>query len=214
MRKKRRTAAQKRATQKLVALNKRRARASKAPARRRTAAGKAPVRRSNPIRRSVARKTPVRRRNPIKKGVVEQHIMPALIAGAGAVGLDAAWANLPIPASIKNGPFRHVAKAGAAVIGVELLKRSKVVKAKTADQLGTGALTVIAHQVITDLIKTNAPQINLGDDNMGYYDNGMGYYDTGMGYLSPALPSPQDNNFRSDAPLASNPELSYYGNSY
>ncbi len=182
---KRRTAAQKRATAKMIAANRRRGRA---PARRKKATRKR--RRSNPVgyyvsnprrrtrrkRRSVAARR-TRRRNPSMRGIVNSMIVPAATAGAGALALDVLWGYVPVPANIKTGPMRHVAKGlGAIAMGWGV---GKVASKRTGDMMALGALTVIFHTAFRELTAQYAPQIALGYYSAGQpvgYDPSLGMY--------------------------------------
>lgn len=164
--------------------------------RRRLKSKKTTAKRRSPVRRRVstrtARKTR-RRRNPIRSrglsGIVNTTLMPAAIAGAGAVGLDVIWGYAPIPETLKVGPMRYVAKAAGA-IGLGMLA-GMVTKKSTADQLATGAMTVVMYQAMKDGMTRFAPNIQMGEylnyDQMGYYGSGMNpaYSGSDMGmYLS------------------------------
>lgn len=167
--------------------------------RRRRTSKKKTVARRRPTRRistRPARKTR-RRRNPIKtrglSGVVNQ-IMPAATAAVGALGLDLIWGYAPIPESLKTGNMRFVVKAAGA-IGLGMLA-GMVVKKSTADQLATGALTVVLHNAMRDGMANFAPNIQLGeymnnDETLGYwgagYNPGMSEYlpNSNQGDLSP-----------------------------
>lgn len=175
---KRRTPAQKAATRKLVAMNKRRGKPAKrrSPAR---AATPAKRRRRNPIaapakrRRAYSASAPAvrrRRRNPIKaRGIMNTMITPAITAAGGALALDIAWAYAPIPENLKVGNLKHVAKAAGAV-GMAMLA-GQVVKQKTAEAMGVGALTVVFHDALKEIINTNMPALKM--DGMGYYNAGQ-----------------------------------------
>ncbi len=199
----RRSAAQRAATKKLVALNRRRRR--KNPSRRRRAykatrtLTPARRRRRNPAKRrrrsyprpsaqtaSRAGRTLRRyRRNPVRRNMLDTMVFPALTATTGALALDIAWANLPLPANIKAGPFKHVAK-GLGAVGMAWLA-GMVVRPKTAEALGVGALTVVLHQAAREFIGQAMPQLN-----MGYYNAGMpagGYDNNNMGLYVQSQPS-------------------------
>lgn len=180
-RKARRTAAQKRATAKLVALNRskrRRSNPSRAAAYRQVATMSNPIkrrrRRRNPLS-TVARRRVARRRNPINGGI-SRMVMPAVTGAAGALALDVAFGYLPIPATLKAGPLRHIVKAAGA-IGLSIIA-GKVVKKSTAEAMGIGALTVIAHDMAKEAVTKFAPQVKM--DGVGLYVNGMGYYNPAM----------------------------------
>jgi len=197
MAKKQRTAAQKRATAKLVAFNRRKARGKsapvkrrrKAPAKRRSTGRAAPVARRRASSVAKRRAAPLRRRrNPIKRkaGMVDTYLYPALIASSGALAVDIIWSYLPIPDAIKVGPMRHPAKVAIAV-GASMLA-GNVVNKDTADLMGVGAITVIGHNALRELVGTYVPGLKMdgigymspaviaGQENMGYYPDGMGYY--------------------------------------
>lgn len=191
-RKKPRTAAQKRATRKLVALN--RARKSNPIRKRRASLPAVAKRRSNPVKRTTktaatqaGRVLRYRRRNPIsRKGIMDRMVFPAVTATSGALALDAVWAYLPLPVNVRTGPLRHAFKGlGAIALG---WGASKVVKKTTADSMAMGALTVVLHNAAREALATFAPGVRM--DGMGYYsagypvgpaNNDMGLYVGGPG---------------------------------
>lgn len=176
---KRRSAAQRAATKRLVAFNKarksnpirrrRRARSAVAAAPRRSVR-----RRRNPIG-SVRRRIHRRRRNPIAmKGLLHSLVMPALTASTGALLLDVLWAKLPIPANLKGGSLQYVTK-GIGAIGLSLLaEKSKLVNRQTAEALGVGALTVVFHDALRGVLKGIVPQLGFSE-----YVSGLGYINAG-----------------------------------
>lgn len=119
------------------------------------------------------------------KGITNQ-LLPAVTAAGGALALDVMWAYVPLPENLKTGPMRHVVKAAGA-IGLGMLA-GMVMKKDTANQLATGALTVVLHGAMRDMASRFAPAIKLGDvgefevsEGVGeYVDESMGY--TGSGY--------------------------------
>lgn len=163
----------------------------------------------NPIRR---RRAPVarrkvrraRRRNPSARSIVNSTLIPALTAGAGAIGFNALWNFVPLPEQLKTGMIQHVAKAAGA-IGLGMVA-NQVVGRKTATELVAGALTVIAYNALKDAVGQVAPNVNLGyysagmpagvlayeGAGMGEYVRGMGEYvqGGGGGYLAPSLAEP------------------------
>lgn len=201
-RKARRTAAQKRATAALVRLNKgkrRTIRRKRNPSRaaspyRAVATMTNPIRRRrrrNPIR-TVARRRVARRRNPIG-GNIGRMVTPALMGAGGALALDVVWSYIPVPATLKAGPLKHIAKAAGAV-ALSIIA-GKVVKKPTAEAMGVGALTVIAHDVMRELVAKFAPGVKM--DGVGLYVNGLGYYSAGTpagGYEQASLPSLANNS--------------------
>lgn len=186
--KKRRTAKQKAATRKLVALNRRR----KNPTRRRTAK-KRPVRRrasAAPKRRRASRR---RRSNPaLTTRSVRNQVMEAGTGAVGALALDVVQGYLPIPANLKSGIVGTLVKAGLAIsIGI-IGSKVRIVSNATAGKMANGALTVVLHDELKKQVQTYAPGIQMGEylgpDGLGMYE-GAGYspYDDGLG--GPYLPS-------------------------
>lgn len=187
---KRRTAAQKAATRKLVALNKRRASGgTKKPIRRKrrrnptALATKARpyrrIRKLNPVKR---KRISRRRRNPVGGNIIKNVVMPSLTGASGALVLDAIWANLPIPTQLQQPGIKIGAKAiGAVALSTLLGSRAlrKVIKKSTAESMGVGMLTVIAHQALREAAQRFAPQVKL--DGVGYYNAAVPVGNTDMG---------------------------------
>lgn len=165
---KRRTAAQKRATAKMIAANRARAGGS-----RRRAARKSPKRRRNPLPvvasarrvgrrvKRTARRTYSRirrRRNPISMGRASSYIgmfKDAAIQGGGAVAVDIGYAYVEgmLPASLQRTPGRiglgDAVKAVATVAAGKFLSRfTRGLSMKAAQ----GALTVQAHGLVSALL--------------------------------------------------------------
>jgi len=188
---KRRTAAQKRATAKMIAANRRRGGST----RKKTRRSPARKRRSNPVgyytnpkkrrrRRTSTAVRRTRRRNPARRmtlqGVVNSLVIPAATAGAGALALDVLWGFVPVPANIKAGPMRHVAKGlGAIVLGWGV---GQIGSKRMGDTMAMGALTVVFHTAFREMTAQFAPQIPLG-----YYSPGLPVgYDPSLGiYVDP-----------------------------
>lgn len=114
-------------------------------------------RRSAPRRATTARRR--YRRNPVKLSLVNSMVKPAAIGAAGAIGLDLAYAYLPIPEGIKAGPFKYVAKGGAAIAMAMIAE--KIMSKSTARELGRGALTVVFHEAARDALASHAPGLAL-----------------------------------------------------
>lgn len=172
--KKRRTAAQKRATAKLVAMN--RARRKSGTKVRRTVARKATRRRvavtvaANPAprrRRAARRSNPAatvrrRRRNPIALGKMGSILAPmkeAAIQGAGAVAFDIgfSYVNRYLPASLQRTPGQvglgDAVKAVITVVaGQALAKVTKGYSRKAA----VGALTIQARDIVASMLPASA----------------------------------------------------------
>lgn len=216
MAKKRRTAAQRAATKKMIAANRARRAGRKSPARktkRRAARRSAPAaaaprrsskrraaRRSAPRRhrrssarsaRAAGRVLRYRRKNPV--GFLSDfmsQLIPAAIGGAGALGVDVLMAVVPLPDSIKNGPFKPLVRVGAA-IGLGMV--AGMVKDKRfGNQVAAGALTVIAYDTMKGLLSKVAggkiPGLGVYEiPGVGTYEVGpadsmpqVGYYDAGQ----------------------------------
>lgn len=165
-----RTAAQKRATAKMIAANRARAGGRARPARKASR-----KRRSNPVgavtstmRRRVRRNPArARRRNPIAIGSAARGMLgqfkDALIGGAGSVAVDLAYGQVTpyLPASLQRVPgsvgLGDAVKAVFTVaIGQLLAKPTRGVSRKMA----AGALTVQAAQMIASFVP--------GSMRMGY----------------------------------------------
>lgn len=138
---------------------------------------------TNPRRRK--RKTYRKRRsNPSPRrtgiqGMLNTQIIPAAVAGSGALALDVIMGYLPLPVELKIGPGRYLVKgAGAILMG---MAAEMLVAKSTARQLATGALTVVMHDAMKEATIMYAPNIPLGE-----YVSGMGEYVSGYpGELSP-----------------------------
>lgn len=155
--------------------------------RRKTTKRKAVARRRPATRRRVST-TRRRRRNPIRRrgiqGILNNTVMPAAIAGVGAVGLDVVWNYAPVPEALKAGPMRYLAKAAGA-IGLGYVA-GMVTKKSTADQLAAGAMTVVMYQAMKDGMARFAPGVQMGEYMSGYDNEMLGYYGSGLnpGYES------------------------------
>ena len=117
-------------------------------------------------------------------------LIPSAIGGAGALAVDIAWGNLPIPTQIKTGPFAAVAKAAAAVaVG---MVASKVAGKQIGAQVTSGYLTVLAYNLAKGVVQKAMPKLALGD--YGWIQSGQFVPDASMGvYVSsdqPALAPP------------------------
>lgn len=172
------------------------------------------ARRSNPARRRrrtsyKRRSNPSRRRrhakrrnymgarrirsNPIRglrkfnaSGIVRNQLIPALIAGGGAVANDLGYslASRYLPEQFQTGIFRHLGKAATAILLGYVA--SMVAGKRLGDQLGAGALTVVGYNVVKEAITRVAPDLGsrlgmyLPMDGLGY--PGAGWNPTWGGY--------------------------------
>lgn len=162
-----RTAAQKRATAKLVAMN----RARRAPARRARARHHSPaVYAPNPIRRRRHATRTVRsaarrryRRNPVPRTGNLMHLLTSSAQGAmGAIVINTAFNFVPLPAMLKTGSMQYVAK-GALAVMLGMFVRNRMVA-----EMVKGSLTVTMHDAIKDIAGTMIPGMPLG-----YYSGGQ-----------------------------------------
>lgn len=89
-------------------------------------------------------------------GGIKGALVPALIGGAGAVALDYIWGYTApyLPAQLQSGYVGTVAKAGVA-LGAGWLA-SKVVSKQMAMAGVVGAVTVIAYQLLHQMIAGTA----------------------------------------------------------
>jgi len=206
MAKTKRTAAQRRATAKLVALNKARRSGSSAKPKRRRAARTVTTRLSNPApkrRRSTKRAATSagrvlrhRRRNPIggMGEFVSGTLMPSVIGGGGALALDVMMAMLPLPPALKVGALAPIVKIAGAV-GLGMLA-GQMTSRRTANQIAAGALTVTMYSIAKGmLVRMSGGKIPGLAEYVSDYPDGamMGEYVSGvnedgtpqLSYISP-----------------------------
>lgn len=189
-RKKGRSPAQRAATRRLVAGNKKR------------------KRRPNPAPPGSVRKRG-RRRNPRARVFTQRNLtdyaFAATVGAAGAITLDVVLSYLPLPPMFKTGIPGKIAKGAAAVAMGAVANATGLVKAGTARDMAVGALTVQFTGIGRDLLAQFAPGIALSaymnEDyaatmpNLGYAgsgwdpsrslswgNSGMSAYNVGEGY--------------------------------
>lgn len=198
--KKRRTAAQRAATARLVALNKRRRNPAKRKStkRRRNPVGALTTLAANPIRKrrrvhASPKRIVRRRRNPIKANMIMGVIKPAAIQAGGGLGLNLIMSFLTsyLPDSLKTGPGRSAIELAVAV-GIGAFG-GKVVSRGLAKDLAQGAATITMYNLAKTSIQKASPEIgarlNGYEDGMDWELQGLGYYnnavtfDDGMGEL-------------------------------
>jgi hypothetical protein len=175
--KKPRTAAQKAATRKLVALNRGKGKPSRA--KKRSTATTVTVRRSNPIglARVHHKRRVARRHNPLSIKGVTGSVMPMAMASlqgaAGAIAVNTALNYMPfLPASLNSGNGKYLARVVAAVaLGAV---GSKVLPRGVAEKMAIGAMTVAMHDLMLGIAATAMPTARLGD--VGDYDTGVSAY--------------------------------------
>jgi len=152
-------------------------------------------RQNNPRRRRKSSTKMRRRRNPIgglrRGNFVNTMLKPALTGAVGAIGLDVFFGYATfIPAELTTGMQKHLVKAIAAVgLGVVA---SKVIKKKTAEEMAVGAMTVVLHDALRDVIAKSEVPVKLGYYMDSNNQSSMGYYNPG--YVAPALSYYPQNN--------------------
>jgi len=217
-RKKTRSPAQKAATRRLVARNKKGGSTSRKRKR-----NPVPGRRSASRTRRTTRRATRRKSNPslgINRRTVMDSATAAASGAAGAIALDIALAYLPLPIALKSGVMGKVTKAvGAIALGVAA-KATKLVSNATARDMTVGALTVQFTGIGRDLLGQFAPGVALSAyadedymDALGYAgsgwnpsqslnwaNNGMGAYNVGEGYdiAAPGDGQPGLNEYESE----------------
>ncbi len=131
-------------------------------------------RKSSTVRRY--KRNPIRRKSGIG-GILKETVMPSAVAAGGAIGLDVMMGYLPLPENLKTGPMRHLVK-GAGAIGMGMLA-GMFLKAKTAELITTGALTVTLHDAAKEAMGRFATNVRLAsvDDEL-----------ESLAYVSPGMP--------------------------
>ena len=178
-RRKSRTAAQRAATKRLVALNRsRRAGGRKRVVHRKRHAASAASYAPNPIRRhkrrSHARSVMHRVRRHYKRnpagvaGGVTGMLMQSLQGATGAIAVNTLLNYIPLPAMMKTGNMKYVTQGIAGILlGVA---GRKIMPARLATNMAVGSLTVTLHDAIKDIAGSMIPGIQLG--GVGYYTGG------------------------------------------
>lgn len=149
----------------------------RAPRRAAAVAVAAPKRR----RRRAAAAPKVRRykRNPRFSvgGTVKNFtgmLVPAAIAGAGALAVDVVLPKLPLPDRLKTGYLRHVSR-GAVAVGLGMLV--SLFKRDLGKQVLAGGLTVAMYGAMRDGLNAAAPSVPLADiyddDELGTFANDL-----------------------------------------
>lgn len=175
--KRRRTAAQRRATAKMIAANRSRRRSNPVsalanPRKRRT-------RRRNPVAAN-PRRTRRYRRNPIG-GNITNMLTASVQGAAGAMVVNAAYNFLPLPDMLKTGVMSSVTK-GALAVGLGMFG-GKVLPGRVAAEMAKGALTVTMYDALKGVVDGVV-------SGLGYYTGGMTFPDVAA--LSVArTPAPQ-----------------------
>jgi len=172
-RRKTRTAAQKRATSRLVALNRAR---KGGPRKRHTSHAYAANPASRPHRHVKRRSAhPARRhsyrRNPVPRmGGIMSMIKPAYQGALGALGIDLITGYVPLPLAIKVSPVRHAIK-GILAVGLGMF-----FKGSMGRNMAIGGLTVAIHDASKEAVQMALPTVQLGAEPSVSDLRGLAYY--------------------------------------
>lgn len=140
--------------------------------------------------KSVAR----RRRNPARRkaNIIQDQIMPAAVAGIGAVGInwgiDFATDTLNLPVEWREGNMRFLFEGGAilglGIAGDTIAKNMKYKPAtkKMIKEMTQGALTVTAYRFAEQYLTPMLQGVS-GYSTVGGYEN-LGYMNTGGPIMS------------------------------
>lgn len=132
------------------------------------------------------------------KSFANNTLMPAAIGGIGAVGLDVILAMLPLPAAVKTGPMKPIAKIAGAV-GLGMIA-GMVAGRKFGEQVTAGAVTVTLYEMIKGFVQKTMPTVPLSyygdDDPLSYVQSGEVLQDNGVSaYISDDTISEYDTNY-------------------
>lgn len=186
---KKRSAAQKAATARMLAANRAKKTATKTKARRTPArkatttvvvrqAAPAPARRRPLVRARKAAETGLH----IGKELLDTVAIPAAVGAGSASLVDVVYGYVRkmLPGKIGDGMARHAIKAGAG-IGLAMLAQKAGVPAKHARAAAIGVCTVAAHRLITEQVEKKV-KVNL---------NGLAMT---MGELAAVIPDDEELN--------------------
>lgn len=162
-------------------------------------------RRKSPARRlsTVTTRTIKRyRRNPSRRrgaGQMMETFMGGMIGAGGALAVDFAMKQLPIPATLTANPLMAAATRGFVGIGLGMLVRNfgGTKGKKIGEQLAGGATTVALYTAGKGMFGAQLGLNGLEDGLLGYDDGLLGYSDfgdDGMGWIDAEQVSPWDNS--------------------
>lgn len=114
----------------------------------------------------------------------KETLMPSLIGGVGAVGLDMAMGFLApkLPVSLQTGPAQTLVKLlGAIALGLGV---GMATSRKTGEMVAVGGITVVLYDAVKGFVSTQFPTMPMA--GLGYTGPGLIQHDmTGMGaYLT------------------------------
>lgn len=120
-------------------------------------------RRSNPVTSIKRRTHSRRRRNPVSgKLDLMTSVKSAAMGAAGALVLDFAFAYVPLPANLKTGNIRAIAKVGVS-FALGLLAGKVGVSKPMVREMVHGAMTSTIHDAARGILAKNYPQLNLSE---------------------------------------------------
>lgn len=146
------------------------------PRRRRRRSRRATTLYANPRRRRSHRRVTRLARNPRRRhrlrlrrnpslslsspmSFVKNTVMPAAIGATGALAVDWAFANLPVPMFLTSGMMLPIARIGGALlVGVAA---GAVMGKKFGEDVAAGAVTVTLYDLIKTSMQTNMPNVRL-----------------------------------------------------
>lgn len=176
MAKRRRSAAQKAATARMLAARRAKYSHNPSPRKRRHSRRKM---HHNPSARHHVKRAYHRirhharryRRNPSPRlGGLGNMLMPAVYGAGGALAIDLVTGYLPLPLAIKVSPARHLIK-GLLAVGMGMVFRGRI-----GSEMAKGGLTVALHDAAREAVQTFAPSVQLGAEPTVQDLAGIGYY--------------------------------------
>jgi hypothetical protein len=197
----------------LLLVNPRRKTRRKTTTKKRTRKNPATKRATTATRR--VRSNPRRSRRRIKRnptGNIVNELMTAGTGAAGAIGIDLAFAYMPIPEQFKTGVTGTAAKMATAVGAGMILRQTKVVKKAMSDKLVAGSLTVLAYDLVKSQLQQFAPDLPLGE----YMSMGGGSVlpyaqpNTPLGYTNAAMGVPMSMGEYMPGNVNLSGEMDYY----
>jgi hypothetical protein len=157
---------------------------------RRKRRGRAMVRRASGRR---YRRNPGRRLSLGGRGGINvaKLILPGVMIGAGAVGVEVIMGYLPLPAVVQTGPAKYATKGViAALAGWGI---AKFINRRAGEAFAMGGIAIAAHDAIKSAVMGFVPNLKFGEYMQGYNWDKYGYNtpsmssmrSPGIGYYSP-----------------------------
>lgn len=111
-------------------------------------------------------------------------MMPSAIGAGGALTLDILMGVLPIPAALKTGALRPIVRIAGAV-GIGLLA-GMITNKRMAEQIGAGALTVVLYDTLKGFVLAAIPGLPVGENDVEYVSAAPGEDYPALSYYNPA----------------------------